>query len=109
MDTSINQPTTTGAISATEARVHFGKVLRRVTEEGETVFVERGGRLAAVVLSVAEYERLLAARETTDWRERAQRARALIKAESGGRDVPAAEDVIRAAREERDERFGDLR
>ena len=31
-------------VSATEARVHFGELLRRVAEGRETVFVERGGQ-----------------------------------------------------------------
>lgn len=96
-------------VSATEARVHFGELMRRVGEKGETVFVERGGRLQAVVLAVTEYERLLAGLESEGWRERAQQARERIRAEVVGIEVPPAEDVILAGREERDERLGSVR
>jgi prevent-host-death family protein len=30
-------------MSATDARVHFGEVMRHVVERGESVIVERGG------------------------------------------------------------------
>jgi prevent-host-death family protein len=42
-------------VSATEARVHFGEVLRGVVDKGETVVVERSGKPRAVVLSITEY------------------------------------------------------
>lgn len=44
-------------MSATQARVHFGEVLRRV-ENNEVITVERGGEPKAVVISIAEYQRL---------------------------------------------------
>ena len=96
-------------MSATEARVHFGDLLRRVGEGGETVFVERGGLLQAVVLPASDYERLLAGQEPEAWRERARLARERIRAEVTGAMLPPAEEVIRAEREERDERLGSLR
>jgi prevent-host-death family protein len=45
-------------MSATEARVHFGEVLRRVTEDQEVVIVERGGTPSAAVIPIRELERL---------------------------------------------------
>ena len=45
-------------ISATQARVHFGELLRKVATGGGPVFVEKAGTPQAVVLSVEEYERL---------------------------------------------------
>ena len=45
-------------MSATEARIHFGKLVQPVTESRESISVERGGTSHVVVLSVAEYERL---------------------------------------------------
>lgn len=47
----------TTKMSATEARVHFGEVLRRV-QNNETIIVERGGKPKAVILSIPEYEKL---------------------------------------------------
>jgi len=45
-------------MSATEARVHFGWLLRRVAECGETVIVEHRGKPKVVFVSIPEYERL---------------------------------------------------
>ena len=47
-------------MSATEARRHFGELLRCVVEDRTPVIVERGGTPQVVFLSLAEYERLLA-------------------------------------------------
>jgi prevent-host-death family protein len=95
-------------VSATEAHAHFGDLLRRVAEGQETVFVERGGETQAVLLSVVEYERLVAARqEPEDWLARIDRLRSEIKAELGDRRIPPVDDVIRQMREERDEQLLD--
>ena len=96
-------------VSATEARVHFGEILRRVGVNGETVFVEKAGRLQAVVIGAAEYERLTVVAQPGTWREKARRARERIHAEVAGAALPAAEDMIRTGREERDEHLGGLR
>src|SRR5262245_4332821 len=102
-------------VSATEARVHFGELLRRVVEDEEPVIVERGGKPQAVVLSLASYERLLAGDtlEQEDWWTALERVRNLIQAELGDRELPPVEDVIREMREERDAQLdaaiGDLR
>jgi len=45
-------------MSATQARMHFGDVMRRVVENGETVIVERAGKPQVAVISLADYERL---------------------------------------------------
>jgi len=96
-------------ISATEARIHFGELLRRVAQRRETVFVERGGRPQVVMLAVPEYERLISSSQAGNWRERAHEARDRIKAEIGGRDLPAAEGVVQQGREERDEQLDRMR
>lgn len=96
------------AVSATEARVRFGELMRRVTERGEIVVVERGGQPQVVVLSVDEYERLSAGRRE-DWKELARRAREGIRDELNGRELPPPEEVIRQGREDRDERLLGLR
>ena len=89
-------------VSATEARVHFGELLRRVVESREAVYVERGGRPQVVVLAVSDYESLLAGGEPGAWLTRAREVREHIKADLGDRVLPPAEDLIREMREERD-------
>jgi prevent-host-death family protein len=49
-------------MSATQVRMHFGEVMRRVSSEGEPVIVERGGEPLVVVISLDDYERLRQAR-----------------------------------------------
>jgi prevent-host-death family protein len=94
---------------ATEARIHFGEVLREVAEEGYRIIVERSGEPQVVILSVAEYERLRAGQGTTRWKELVREARARIKDDLGGRELTAPEEIIRRMREERDEQLVDLR
>ncbi|HZK49205.1 MAG TPA: type II toxin-antitoxin system Phd/YefM family antitoxin [Thermoleophilia bacterium] len=90
-------------ITATEARVHFGDLLRRVVEDKETILVERGGSPQVVVLSVAEYERLLSHRASEGWRDRVVVARERVRSDLAGRTVPRPEDVIDEGRSQRDE------
>ncbi len=68
------------AISATEARVRFGDLLRRVVEEQTPVVVERGGKPRVVMLSIEEYDRLRAGQAPPeDWRSQLTRTRELIR------------------------------
>jgi prevent-host-death family protein len=97
-------------MSATDARVRFGEVMRHVVERGEPVIVERGGKPHVVVISVNEYERLLAERQgQTDWRELVRQARQQVRADLGERDLMPPEEVLRQTREERDEQLVALR
>jgi prevent-host-death family protein len=95
-------------IGATEARVHFGELMRQVTEKGQAVVVERDGRPQVVVLSVAAYERLRAAAGRASWEdalERAAEVAAVIAAHRGGQPLPPPDEMLREAREERDEQL----
>ena len=97
-------------ISATEARVHFGELMRSVVDREEAVVVERGGKPRVVVISVGRYERLLAAQEgREDWRELVRRSRDQVRADLGGRALTPPDDVLRESREERDDKLVALR
>lgn len=93
------------AMSATEARVHFGDVLRRV-RANETVVVEHGGKPEAVILSITEYERLRAnqrdVEEPADWFEHAMQSRERIRRALNGRPVPSIDRIFHDMRDERD-------
>jgi prevent-host-death family protein len=83
-------------VSATEARIRFGELMRWAVESQQPVIVERGGRPHVVVLSVTKYERLLAdQQEEEPWRELVHRAREQIRAELGERELTPPEEVIR--------------
>ena len=93
-------------VTATEARIRFGELLRRVAENRESVIVERGGKPQAVVLSVSEYERLVEGQQDrNEWKTLVAEARDKIRVELGDRELTPPEDVIAKTREERDEQL----
>ena len=95
-------------MSATQARVNFGEVLRYVAEEQKPIIVARNGKPRAVILAVEEYERLKAGQQQEDWREVLERARQLrerIAARRNGEPLPDPADIIHQMREERDEQL----
>jgi prevent-host-death family protein len=97
-------------MSATEARIHFGELMRRVVEQQESVVVEHSGQPHVVVLSVDKYQQLLAAQEERkDWRDLVFQAREQVQADLGERELTPPEDVLREIREERDEQLAALR
>lgn len=96
-------------LSATEARVHFGDLLRRVAEDGETIVVERAGVPRAVVMGPAEYERLRSRGAGAGWLGRVLTAKEQVVRELQGQSVPTPEEVLRQTREERDEQLDRLR
>ncbi len=98
----------TRTISATDARVHFGEVLRGVSEERATYYVERSGTPVAVVIPIEEYEALLdRARgeyKRPEWLENAIRVGHEWTAARNGRPL----DIDKLIDEGRDERDDEL-
>ena len=47
------------ALSATEARIHFGEVIKRAYVGGEHLVVEKGGIPVVVILSFPDYAQLI--------------------------------------------------
>jgi len=45
-------------VSALHARANFGKLLRRVEDEGQSLVIEKRGSPRAVLLSIRDYVRL---------------------------------------------------
>jgi len=96
-------------VSATEARVHFGEIMRRVVETNTPVVVERDGKPQVVVLSVQTYERLRNGTQAQDWRVLLKQCHERIRSELDGRSLPPPEETIRQMREERDAQLLGLR
>jgi prevent-host-death family protein len=92
-------------VSATEARIHFGELMREAVETNEAIIVERGGKSHVVVLSVEEYERLRKRQQQDEWKELVHGARAQIQADLGGRTLPRPEEILDQVREGRDEQL----
>jgi prevent-host-death family protein len=91
-------------VSATQARINLGKLIRQVLA-GEVVVIEHIGKPAVVVLSVEEYTKLKAKRQQ-GWRETLEKIlqlNARMQARSGDTLLltPPAE-IIQEIREERD-------
>jgi prevent-host-death family protein len=90
-------------MSATEARIHFGALLRDVAERGETIVVERSGTPQLVVLSIREYDRLRNGLPAIpDWERELDELHDLIRRRHGDQVMPDAVELINAGREERD-------
>jgi prevent-host-death family protein len=90
-------------VSATAARVHLGEWMRRAVEGNERIIIQREGESHVVLLSVAEYERLVRGQQQPEqWKELVDQARAQIRADLGDRQLPPVEEVLRQIREERD-------
>jgi len=97
-------------VSATQARIHFGELMRRVMETGEPTVVERAGEPVVAIIPLDEYERFLEAqKQQVDWKELVARARAQIRSELGEREMMPPEELIRQMREERDAQILGLR
>jgi len=101
-------------VSATQARIRFGELMRKVAENRQTYIVERGGEPAVVVLSVEEYKDL---RQAAADRHREQAYAALegiaqlqeaIWATEDAGQIPSAEEVIAEVRNGRHEQLDHL-
>lgn len=97
-------PVAERVVTATEARVHLGELMRDIEDHQHVVVVHRAGKPQAVLLSIAEYSRLrqLETRGRPDWRELVARSRERIRRELKGQSLPPAEEIVRQGREERD-------
>lgn len=98
-------------VSATEARIRFGELMRRAVETHEPITVERDGKPYVVVLSVEAYRRLKEGQAQGAWQEVLGQIRDLrvrLQAQRGGRPLPPPEKVIEELREERDVRLAGL-
>jgi prevent-host-death family protein len=97
-------------VSATDARIRLGELMRWAVERQKPIVVERSGEPYVVLLAIRAYERLVAAQEEQeDWRELVARSRDQIRGELGDRELIPPEDVLRQSREERDAQLADLR
>ena len=95
-------------ISATEARIHFGELMRRA--KSGPVIVERDGKADVVVISKQEYDRLVENVPKPDWWSMVEELHAKLRVELAGRTLPDPAEIIRQGREERDEQlFNSLR
>ncbi len=81
-------------VSATKARIHLGELMRQAVEGQEPIIVERGGKPHVVILSVADYKRLLNGQQRASWRELVDEARAEIGSDLGGRELPPPEEIL---------------
>ncbi len=92
-------------VSATDARIHFGEIMRRAKKG--PVIVERGGKPEVVVISKQEYDQLVGNAPKKDWRTMLDELHERLRVELAGRTLPEPEEIIRQGREERDEQLLD--
>lgn len=56
---AVRKPKTPKTINAFTARTHLGRLIRQISEKGETYILTKKGRPKVVLVSVEEYEDLL--------------------------------------------------
>jgi prevent-host-death family protein len=98
-------------LSATQARINFGEVMRQVVEQERPIIVERAGKPQVVILSIEAYERLIAAQSTDQDElllEQARLLRQQVQADLGDKKLPTPEEIINQMREERTRELTDL-
>jgi prevent-host-death family protein len=96
-------------VSATEARVNLGELMRRAVENQEAIVVERRGEAYVVMLSADAYEHLLMSQRKENWRDLLCRAREQVQRDLGGRELPPPETILDELRKERDEQLQSVR
>ena len=87
-------------ISATNARIHFGEIMRRAKKG--PVIVERSGKPEVVVISKNKYDQLIHTAPKQDWRKMLDSLHEKLRIELAGRTLPAPEEMVREGRENRD-------
>lgn len=88
-------------ISATEARVHFGEIVRSANETNQPIFIEKAGKEVAVLLSPYEYRRLVETKDD-DWLELVQESQRIFAKNRTSELERNAAELICADRKERD-------
>jgi len=87
-------------ISATEARIHFGEVMRRARQG--PIIVERDGKPEVVVLSKESFDALLAGLAgSAGWKKLLEEAHQRVRADLAGRTLPEPESILSELRQER--------
>ena len=92
-------------ISATQARIHFGEVIKQA--KISPVFVERGGKAEVVVISKKTYDQLTASNAQADLQKRLDELHHQIRAELAGGEPLDPAEIIQQGRDERDEQILD--
>jgi len=93
-------------VSATEARIHFGRLMHDVVETNQPVIVQRAGQPQVVVLPVGEFERLQKLKAQPQDEEALQfleSMAAIIEKRRQNISIPEPEELIRQMRKNRDE------
>ena len=90
-------------VSATEARIHFGEVMRRA--QSGPVIVERGGKPDVVIISKQEYDQMVSTAPKPDWWSMVEELHTKLRVELAGRSLPDPAEMIRQGREERDDQL----
>ena len=99
-------------VSATEAKIHLGSLIRKATEQGETVIVERSGIPRVAIVPFDKFERMKSGRKYEGQEVILRRIRTLKKTlherlMREGMKLPDIELIIDHAREKRDGQLSD--
>jgi antitoxin (DNA-binding transcriptional repressor) of toxin-antitoxin stability system len=87
-------------VRATDARVHFGELMARVRDSGDTIYVERGNQTVMKLVPVRPGE--MDDDEEPEWLRNWKSIKEEMRAHLGDRPLhPAPEELIRDDRDNR--------
>jgi|GEM_PF-2135566 len=97
-------------VTATDARIHFGELMRKVIDQKEPIIVERARKPQVVIMALEQYTSLLANQKSEpDWRASLKQTHTLVREELADRKLtPSPAEIIHQAREETYAKFADL-
>jgi prevent-host-death family protein len=81
-------------MSATDARVHFGEVIRIVNTSGDHIVVEKDGRRAAIILSPVQFDELTRHFDAEEFIERARNSRERVASWFKDQPFPDIDELI---------------
>ena len=95
-------------VSATNARIHFGKHMQNAVRNHQPIIVEKAGKPQVVILAYEQYKQLVA-NEQGNWQTMLAKGHAMVNADLKGRELPSAVEMVEAGRKARDEELANLR
>lgn len=87
-------------LSATETRVHFGKVLGDVKDTSEPVLIENNGDPVGVIIDHDLFQYLSESRTLEQYEEQWRRTREIVAKALNGRPFPDIDEMIDYGRDD---------
>jgi prevent-host-death family protein len=86
-------------VSATEARVHFGEILRKLESDVDVV-IEKNGVRVGVLVSPRRFNEVFEPAPSGDWSDRTRQTREAVARWLNGSPLPDIDEIVNAGHED---------